>query len=128
MLEFDVVALFLGNTRHVHQARAIGTGDVFSAGVGVAFQLVLAHLFAYSSLLDGEHSTEAAALVGAFGFHYLDTLFQFEQIANFVEFLIVLFRWRAESQFPHTMTCAGSLCGGRLRAILSPSQRHGEIR
>ena len=71
MLELDVEALLLGNTGHVHQTRAVGTGHVFGTGLNMAFHLVATHLCGYGGLLHREHATETTALVGALRFYHL---------------------------------------------------------
>ena len=50
-----------------------------------------------------EKPAEAAALVFALGLYDLDAVFQFQQIADFVEWSHVLFAGRRKSQLPHSV-------------------------
>ena len=65
MDKVDGQVFLLGNALHVHQAGGVGTRDILCAGGDVAFHLVDTHTAADGLFLDGEHATEAAALVGA---------------------------------------------------------------
>ena len=63
----------------------------------MALYLVLTHLLTDSGLLDREHSTETAALIGTLWFYDLTTLYQLQQILDLIELGDMLLRGRTES-------------------------------
>ena len=73
MFKLNIQTLFLGNACHVHQTRAVRTGNVFSACLHVALHLVLTHLCRDGSLFDREHTAKTAALIRTLRFHNTST-------------------------------------------------------
>ena len=63
MNKLDVLVLFLRYALHVHEARRVGTSDIFGSCGHVAHDLVLAHSDGNVWLLHGKHAAEAATLV-----------------------------------------------------------------
>ena len=85
MFKFNLQPLLLGHAGHVHQARAVGTCDVFGACLYVALYFVEAHLCADGSLLHGEHVTEATAFVRTLRLYHLYALHKLEQVLDLVD-------------------------------------------
>ena len=104
MFELDIEALLLGHTGHVHQARAVRTGNVFSASLHVTLYLVESHLGRDSRLLDREHATKATALIRTLGLYDVDAVNQLQQVFYLIELLLVVFRRTGEPQLANTMT------------------------
>ena len=121
MFKFNLQPLLLSHAGHVHQARAVGTCDVFGACLYVALHLVEAHLCADGSLLHGEHTTEAAALVRTLRLYHLYALHKLEQVLDFVELLDVLFAGRRETQLTYTVTgvVQAHLVGERAEGVVN---------
>ena len=90
MLELDVEALLLRHASHVHEARAIRTGDILSTSVNMALHLVKSHLCRDGSLLNREHTAKAATFIRTFRLNDVDAIDQQEQILNLVELRYML--------------------------------------
>ena len=83
MNEFDGFVESLGYALHVHEARRVGTCDIFGTRSHVALYFVGSHLYRHSLLLHGEHSSEAAAFIHAFRFLYGYALHELQQVLDF---------------------------------------------
>ena len=103
MFEADVEPLFAGHSRHVHQAGAVGSGDIFRPGGDVPAHLVQPHLRRYGGLFYREHPAETAALVGALRLDHLDALYQRQQVLDLVESGHIMLAGGGEPQFAHAM-------------------------
>ena len=68
MNKLDRHILFLGDSRHVHQAGRIRTRYILSACSHVALDLILAHTGRNGRFLNREHTAESAALILALRF------------------------------------------------------------
>ena len=65
MFELYIQALLLGNTCHMHQTRAVGTGYESCTSLHVALHFIETHLLANGRLLNREHAAKTATFVGA---------------------------------------------------------------
>ena len=104
MFKFNSEALFLGHTGHVHQAGTVRSGNESGTSLHVALNLVQSHLRADGCLFNREHAPESATLIGSFWLQDLDTLYQIQQIFDFIELWHVLLTRRTQSQLTDTMT------------------------
>ena len=91
MYEFYRFVLLLCNALHVHEARRVGTGDVFGSRSHVTFNLVLSHTFRYVGLFYGEHSAESATLVFSLRLPNGDAVHEFEEVDDLVELRLLSF-------------------------------------
>ena len=81
---FHGQVLTIDDTLHVHQARAVGTGDIFGSRLHVMSDFILSHADGYRLLFDGKHTSKTAALVGMSWFENFDPLHHRQQIAEFI--------------------------------------------
>ena len=66
--------------------------------------LILPHLRGDTSLLYGEHTTEATAFIGTFGLEDSNAIHQLKKILDLVEFRNIAFSGRGKAEFPHSVT------------------------
>ena len=85
MNKLDGLASALGYALHVHEARGVGTGDVFGTSGHVTLNLVGAHLNRHVGFLDREHTAKTAALIHSLGLLDGDALNHGEEVLDLGE-------------------------------------------
>ena len=87
----------------MHQARGIRRSDVLRSRGKMPFHLILAHTYGYGTFLYGKQSSEPAAFVRPFGFHYLDVPNLAEQVSELVEVGYILLGRGAQPCQPYSV-------------------------
>ena len=72
MNRLDGKFLTVDDSLHVHQAGAVGSGNIFGPGFAVVPDFVFCHTDGYGLFFDCEHSAEAATFIYVGRFAYFD--------------------------------------------------------
>lgn len=87
----------------VHQARTIGTDNVFGSRVNMMFQFILPHIDRDSLLFNGKHTAKATALIIMGRLHDFNSFYKIQQILQLIIIRYVQFAGSGYEQLAHSV-------------------------